>query len=271
MEKSKIWRNDTFSGVELLSARYTKFEFSKHWHDELAIGMIEDGAEGLLYRGKNLVIPKKHIVAINPSEVHTGFSGAPNGWQYRMFYFNLNELASQFSHRGLPIDPIIDSPKIFDEALFDALLMLHIALEETAFEMTKESLFVLALEKLFTQYGSAKTEKLNKVCSASSYLARDYIHAHYDSNPSLSELETISNCSKFQLIKHFKSIFGITPHQYLLLIKIQKAKALLSQGANCVDASLACGFYDQSHFTRNFKKAFGISPSNYRTLKQLNS
>jgi len=271
LEKSKIWRNDTFSGVELLSARYTKFEFSKHWHDELAIGMIEDGAEGLLYRGKNLVIPKKHIVAINPSEVHTGFSGAPNGWQYRMFYFNLNELASQFSHRGLPIDPIIDSPKIFDEALFDALLMLHIALEETAFEMTKESLFVLALEKLFTQYGSAKTEKLNKVCSASSYLARDYIHAHYDSNPSLSELETISNCSKFQLIKHFKSIFGITPHQYLLLIKIQKAKALLSQGANCVDASLACGFYDQSHFTRNFKKAFGISPSNYRTLKQPNS
>jgi hypothetical protein len=47
LEISKIWTNDAFSGVELLSASYTKFEFSKHWRDELAIGIIEEGAEGL--------------------------------------------------------------------------------------------------------------------------------------------------------------------------------------------------------------------------------
>lgn len=264
MEKSKIWRNDTFSGVELLSASYTKFEFSKHWHDELAIGMIEEGAEGLLYRGKNLLIPQKHIVAINPGEVHTGFSGSLDGWRYRMFYFNLDTLSSQFADRNLPLDPIIDSPKIYDKALFDMLLKLHISLEESAFTLTKESLFILALDKLFTQYGSAKAERFDTICTTSSYLARDFIHDNFELNPSLSELEAVSNCSKFQLIKHFKSLFGITPHQYLLLIKIQKAKALLSHGASCVEASLACGFYDQSHFTRNFKKAFGVSPSNYQ-------
>ena len=267
MEKSKLWANETFSGVELLCASYTKFAFKKHWHDELAIGVIEEGAEGLFYRGSNHIIPKRHIVAINPGEVHTGFSSAPNGWRYRMFYFNLAALASQFGNRGLPIDPIIDEPKIYDEALFDMLFQLHLALEQSSFALSKESLFILALEKLFTQYGSAKKEKFNRICIKSSYLARDFIHDNFESNPSLSELETISNCSKFQLIKSFKEIFGITPHQYLLIIKVKKAKKMLSTGVSCVEASLACGFYDQSHFSRNFKKAFGISPSNYESDK----
>lgn len=264
MEKSKIWTNKDFSGVELLSASYTKFEFSKHWHDELAIGVIEEGAEGLLYRGQNIIIPKRHIVAINPAEVHTGFSGTPNGWRYRMFYFNLNELNKAFEHRSLPIDPIINRPIIYDEALFDALLQLHVSLEEPSFQLTKESFFTLALEQLFTQYGSAKQELFEGVCTRSSYLARDFMHDNFELNPSLTELEEVSNCSKFQLIKSFKAVFGVTPHQYLLLVKVINAKKLLSEGARCVDASLACGFYDQSHFTRNFKKAFGISPSNYQ-------
>ncbi|SFD07936.1 AraC family transcriptional regulator [Pseudoalteromonas denitrificans] len=267
MEKSKLWVNETFSGVELLSARYTKFEFTKHWHDELAIGVIEDGAEGLLYRGKNIIIPKRHIIAINPAEVHTGFSGTPNGWRYRMFYFNLNELSSQFANRGLPIDPIINQPIIYDELLFDVLLQLHISLELASFQLTKESLFTLALEQLFTQYGSAKKEVFDSICSKSSYLARDFIHDNFELNPSLTELEYVSNCSKFQLIKSFKTLFGVTPHQYLLLVKVNHAKKLLSKGVSCIETSLSCGFYDQSHFTRNFKRAFGTSPSNYRVCK----
>ncbi|AWY01537.1 AraC family transcriptional regulator [Marinomonas primoryensis] len=263
METSKIWTNDAFSGVELLSASYTKFEFSKHWHDELAIGIIEEGAEGLLYRGNNLLVPKKHIVAINPAEVHTGFSGTENGWRYRMFYFDLSALAEQFKTRGLPIDPIINRPVIYDEDLFTVLLNLHLALEHASFALTKESLFTLALEMLFTSYGSAKLEAPNPIDMKSSYEARDFINDNFDSNPSLADLERLSNCSRFQLIKHFNLLFGVTPHQYLLLVKVQKAKLFLAQGMSCVDVSLACGFYDQSHFNRNFKRAFGVSPSNY--------
>lgn len=264
MEKSKIWRNRTLPGVELLSASYTKFEFSKHWHDELAIGIIEEGAEGLFYKGRNLLVPKHHIIAINPSEVHTGFAGAPKGWRYRMFYFDLPALVKQFEHTELLIDPIIDTSVIGDKDLFHDLLQLHLSLELSSFDLTKESLLAITLEKLFTQYGSTKPiDNAKNTDIKSAYVARDFIRDNWVSNLSLNELEVVSGCSKFQLIRSFKALFAVTPHQYLLLIKAQKAKQFLSEGTSCVETSLACGFYDQSHFNRNFKRAFGVSPSNY--------
>lgn len=263
-ESSKIWKNQTLPGVELLSANYTKFEFSKHWHDELAIGIIEEGAEGLLYRGNNLIVPKHHIVAINPSEVHTGYAGGCTGWQYRMFYFDLPELATLFENVALPVDPIIDKSIIDDVCLFNELLQLHLSLEMSSFDLTKDTLLAITLEKLFTQYGSLNDiDNTQNHDVKSAYAARDFMYAHWDQNPSLLELESVSGCTRFQLIRSFKALFGITPHQFLLLVKAKKAKQLLSNGMSCVDASLACGFYDQSHFTRNFKRAFGVTPSNY--------
>jgi AraC-like DNA-binding protein len=264
VEQSKIWRNKSLPGVELLSASYNTFAFSKHWHDELAIGNIEEGAEGLLYKGESLLVPKHHIVAINPSEVHTGFSGAPNGWRYRMFYFNLPTLLAEFNSGDLAISPIIENPVINDRSLYVDLLQLHHSLEQSSFELTKESLLTTVLDTLFSRHGSIKNiERKHKNETKSAYLVRDMLQDNWHENPSLSALESLTGQSKFQIIRNFTKQFGITPHQFLLLIKAQKAKHLLAQGISCVETSLACGFYDQSHFSRNFKRAFGISPSRY--------
>ena len=263
-EQSKIWVNTDFTGIELLSANYQRFEFCKHWHDELAIGIIEEGAEGLLYRGDNLLVPRQHIVAINPAEVHTGFAGTEQGWRYRMFYFDLDTLAELFADSELSIEPIIEQPIIFDLELYQQLLALHISLEISSLQITRDSLLSIALENLFARYGCLNSPNHQLPADIlSAKLARDYINDNWQRNLSLAELEKITDCSKFTLIRSFNRHYGLTPHQYLLIIKIQHAKTLLAKGLSLSETALTCGFYDQSHFHRNFKRAFGISPANY--------
>lgn len=264
MEQSKLWRSVEFSGIELLSATYTDFKFKKHWHDELAIGMIEAGAERVWYRGQDLLVPQQQIIAINPGEIHTGFSGTDYGWRYRMFYFDLVYLSKQLKDSALTVNSVIDRPVIDDPLLYFELLQLHHSLEVSSLKLTKDTLLTITLEKIFAKYGSTSSKQSTKrIDIKSAVSAREFIIEHWQGNPSLSQLEQHTNCTRFQLLRSFKAMFGVTPHQFLLLIKTKKAKALLSKGVSYLEASLACGFYDQSHFNRNFRKVYGITPSKY--------
>ncbi len=265
MEQAKIWRNPAMPGIELLSATYTQFSFAKHWHDELAIGIIEQGAEGVFYRGQNLLVPQQQIIAINPAEVHTGFAGTESGWRYRMFYFDLTLLEELFADAGASkVNPIIERPLIDDPQLFALLLQLHVSLELPSLALTKSTLLAQCMALLFRRYGSNPESDTQCITESAALNARDYLHAHWADNPTLDELEALTDSSKFALIRSFKTLFGVTPHQYLLLLKTQQAKALLQGGMSCVDTALSCGFYDQSHFQRNFKRAYGVTPRSYR-------
>ncbi|WP_070964406.1 AraC family transcriptional regulator [Vibrio sonorensis] len=264
MEFSKIWKPDNLDGIELLSASFQKFEFSRHWHDELAVGIIEHGAEGLFYRGENIIVPQKHVVCINPGEIHTGFAGSDQGWTYRMFYFDPELIRTFFDKDEMLLEPTIDQAILSDGDIFEELVRLHIALEGNTFEIAKQTLLTQAFDKLFRRYGQLPKHKLRETTDQfAAKVARQYLHDHWQENISLDELEPITGVSKFQLIRSFKACYGFTPHQYLILLKIQRARYMLQQGESCVDTSLSCGFFDQSHFSRNFKKVYGVTPGNY--------
>lgn len=79
-------------------------------------------------------------------------------------------------------------------------------------------------------------------------------------------LETVADAfyiSKFHLTRLFKEITGLTFHQYILKKRLNWAKSLLLEGKSATDASLSGGFNDYSHFSRTFKKEFGLSPREY--------
>lgn len=267
MEHSRLWKSKEIAGVELLTASFQSFEFCKHWHDEIAIGIIEKGAEGLHYRGKSLLIPENNIVAINPAEVHTGFAGCDEGWSYRMFYFDPQLISDHFSMSEYSVLPFINNPNITDPQLFQLLYQLHLSFEQASFEISKQSLLTLAFECLFTRYGNHKqSAKDNLKAQKHNNDVRDYLCDNWQNNTSLSELETLSGRSKYQVIRGFNQQFGLTPHQFSLLLKVTKAKDLLQHGSHCADAALACGFFDQSHFSRNFKRVFGVTPMRYKRI-----
>ncbi|USD66109.1 AraC family transcriptional regulator [Vibrio sp. SCSIO 43136] len=265
-EYSTLWRNEDFSWIELLSARYLRFEFKKHWHEELAIGVITDGVEGIHFNGEKHLLPKQSIIAINPAEIHTGFPASECGWQYRMFYLETKALQTYMRQFDLAVEPCISQPIISNSRLYSNLLQLHLAFEQHSLDITKESLLIHSLIGLFSQYGV--TQAPSRLVTKERKQARkllDYMLNNWSQNITLQDLAHLCSLDKYQVIRVFKQNFNITPHQFLLQKKTIMAKCYLSQGKDIATVAFNCGFYDQSHLTRNFKLAFGVTPRQYQS------
>jgi len=100
---------------------------------------------------------------------------------------------------------------------------------------------------------------------------REILHEKLDDEPdynlSLKNLSTHLNLHPVYLSRSFPVYFNCTIGDYLRKIKIEKSFNLLTyKNLSLSQISCASGFADQSHFTRHFKKAFGITPNQYRSL-----
>ncbi|MCQ2973230.1 MAG: AraC family transcriptional regulator [Bacteroidales bacterium] len=81
---------------------------------------------------------------------------------------------------------------------------------------------------------------------------------------SLNQLSDEVFVSKYHLVRKFKAKFGLTPHQFLIQIRIRKSQKSIASGNRLIDAALDNGFFDSSHFSKCFEKIVGVSPLNYK-------
>ena len=88
----------------------------------------------------------------------------------------------------------------------------------------------------------------------------DYIHDYLDRDLSLNELAAVVQISPHYFSQLFKQSMGITPHQYVIRCRIDRAKDLLIQGLTIPDVAKIVGFVDQSHLHRHFKQLVGMTP-----------
>jgi AraC family transcriptional regulator len=83
----------------------------------------------------------------------------------------------------------------------------------------------------------------------------------------LSSLAQIARLSAYHFLRTFEGVTGVTPHQYLLRLRLRRAAIRLrSESARISDIALDCGFGDISNFNRTFRAEFGVSPRTYRSV-----
>ncbi len=91
------------------------------------------------------------------------------------------------------------------------------------------------------------------------------IDRRYAEPLSLDELARRAGMSKSTFKRTFTRLFEVSPGQYLLRVRLNAARRLLETTDRLIsDVALDCGFYDQSHFSRLFRRARGITPGAYR-------
>lgn len=75
--------------------------------------------------------------------------------------------------------------------------------------------------------------------------------------------------SPYHMIRKFKVVCGLTPHQFQIQCRVRMAQRLLEEGKSVTEAAYAAGFCDQSHFDRCFRKAVRLTPNEYKQSVKL--
>ncbi|MCP3922259.1 MAG: AraC family transcriptional regulator [Desulfobacterales bacterium] len=261
-----LYKKHKTEGIEVLSCT-SSFRFKPHIHDSFVLWISGGCSEHYFVNGKSDILSKGHISIFNPHVVHENSSCSEYGRDLRSFYIErsfLDSLSSQITDKdnvGFSISQCIQK----DRALFNNLLLLHDFLLQNNSE-TESALYDI-LSEFVVRYGENINEKIFKGNNDKRIrLSIEYMNDKFDEKISVQELAKLVNCSTFHLIKYFKNKKGLTPHAYLIQIRLEKAKNMMNQGEKLSDIALNCGFSDQSHLSRNFKARYGITPKKYSRL-----
>jgi len=98
---------------------------------------------------------------------------------------------------------------------------------------------------------------------------REFISENLENEISLAAIARVANISVYHLIRQFHKSYGCAPYEYVTNQRLARAKQMISnQSIPLKTVAAACGFSDQSHMTRVFRRAFQVTPGEFRKSAQ---
>ncbi|WP_298982489.1 AraC family transcriptional regulator [uncultured Roseibium sp.] len=254
------------SGIERIEARFHGNGFSPHRHDTYAIGLTIDGVQTFTYRGEGQASLPGQVIVIHPDELHDGGAGDEQGLRYRMIYVPPEKISDALTadrDNGLPF---VSSPVLSDIEFRKELVesLTDIECEIGDFKLDCLIADLAACLKRHADTSQSKPAVLDlralKECS-------DLMKECCDQNVRMADLEAVAQIDRYTLARQFRHAFGTSPHRYLVMRRLDRVKSKLQKGEKLAEAAVGSGFSDQSHMSRHFKRAFGMSPGQWRRLR----
>jgi AraC-like DNA-binding protein len=252
-------------GFERGEASFGGHAFSPHRHDTYALGVTLRGVQCFGYRGVETHCLAGQAFVLHPDEVHDGHAGTDDGFTYRMLYLEPALVQSALDAPRRPL-PFLRGAVTYDRRLVAALraaladdggpmedLRLDSHLEEIAAALA-------ALDP------SSMPKSADAPCARAVTKARAFLDAAFAEHVQSETLERVTGLSRFALARHFRAYLGTSPHRYVVMRRLDHARNLLRADVSLAEAAAASGFADQSHMTRHFTRAYGISPGRWRAL-----
>lgn len=260
---SRIIYNPQFPFVEI---RYTKESdrvYEAHAHPTLSIGIIAEGESIFHTPQGDFLLNFGALAIIEPHIQHTCNPRVGTKRTYFMLYLDTdfclsiqNKLFQTTSTKLLPLK----NPLVHHKALFEGFLSLM-----NAFLLENNALHVKALEAWLEKFFWLYTHRVNVPLSPTTIddIAH-FLSERLDEPVRLDMLASRFGLNPYVLIRRFKKAFGCPPKHYWLDLKIHHAKKLLQEGMPIALCAQYCGFSDQSHFHRFFKRKTALSPKEYQ-------
>lgn len=265
-ETQQFWRHRSFRDLSLLRARFQRHRYDLHTHPTYVIALITAGAERVRVDRRTVVAPAGSVLIVNPEEWHDGEAGAEEGWAYRTFYPTVSLLSAIASELGGDHAPVFSKRLIEDATLAQLLAAAHErSLSQEAIDA--ETSMLIALQRLILDHADhgPRCEKSDQSASRRRIsLYEQEIESNLGADLNLERLARAGGVTRFQVIRDFRRIAGVTPAAFIRDRRLRRADHLIEDGASLAETAAAAGFADQSHLSRLFRAAHGITPGMFR-------
>ena len=260
-------RRDPRTGIETVRAHFTGHASDPHGHDELLIGITQQGVQRFrCQRALHTSTPGRAIL-IEPGAVHDGHAPDDAGFTYAMLYLPQDwttRLLAQLGLFGLSAiqpafrDTLAEDPRLFTaiESSFNAL---HGGESRLGCDQTLDHLMGLLAGHVGVSGGQVRGDSTRLA-----ERAREFLHGRMAEDVGLDDLVVHTGMDRFRLTRQFKQSFGQSPHAYLVSLRLRAARALLARGHRPSEVATEVGFSDQSHLGRWFQRAYRLTPADYR-------
>lgn len=259
-----VYTSSFLSGMEILSCPNDR-QFAPHLHDGYVLWLNSEAGEHYRIQGATDILQPGSLSIIEPGVIHDNRPCLAHRRHLRSFYFSdqfLAKMAEQVSDRSAT--PALPTTVITDNQLWQDASLLHEELLHPGSEIAAEVGFLSLFERIFKSCKLLPVADYVRDDNRKVATAIDYFTANIDRQFTLAEVAQQAGCTDFHLIRLFRMTKGISPHSYLVQLRLEHARKLLAEGCSLVDAALQSGFSDQSHLTRQFRARFGVTPGRYR-------
>jgi AraC-like DNA-binding protein len=257
-------------GLEVMSARWVEHSFAPHMHDFYAVSLNYAGRGAFDCRGELRDAAPGTCNLIAPAELHTGHATSGDGWTYRNLYIEtplMTALLRSLDWHG-SLDVKFKIPLVRDTVLAARLAHVFASLTESSSLLQNESLLLSVVARLITEHlvcGHALSEAKRE--HAAVLRVKDWLDANSEQNVSIHSLAGLAGLSPYYLVRAFHRHVGIPPHKYQTIVRINRARKLLTADAAISEVAYRTGFCDQSHLNRCFKRTLGVTPGKYAALR----
>ncbi|WP_457576106.1 AraC family transcriptional regulator [Desulfomarina sp.] len=295
-EKASFYRASILPELFVFQASFHKFQFIRHFHDEFALGLMESGVQKIFCHGRDYFAQAGSLITVNPGDIHDGCSADGAGYKYKILYIPM-ELMQEAGAGGGKKKPeiYIKTPVTNDPAFGILLRQFHYLLDKSAWLELKtpspqgnanpaaaerfsevgvsgkeetlrvQTFFYSLLIAFLARHGIEKNERAKEKFFPDSVMrATEFINDNPEKKISLEDIAAAAGLSRFHFLRVFKKATGMSPYAYLLHRRLQLAKESIKKKKSLTDSALDAGFADQSHLSRRFKAAYGITLHQYR-------
>jgi len=248
-------------GAELLVARNITRKISA-FHETYTICACAQAEGNWRYGSREFSVRDRGSMLMEPGETHHTTSLRKPG-DFKVLLISPEIVIDAAKEIGLHMTPHLRRANSDDPKLFSAIYRFGDAVETGANPLEQQTLFA-ACVRTFLEHTEQRPPA---PCGGNEHHAvtriKHYLQERVTESVSLDDLVALTGISRFHLVHAFAKQVGMPPHLYQINLRIVRAKELIKAGLSPIHISTDLGFSDQSHFTRHFKRVWGVTPGRY--------